>query len=177
MTHQDPESQKSSPARLQVAVPGTTRGPRGPGREQLALFSRAAEAERCLREERDSLGAAYGELQDRYETLWREARDLRQDLARARRQLDDCRRARDAALNNLTFWQGIAASWERQVDLLQALAGHAQAAPIPPTPDLLFKRLLALVHPDKWAQGQPATTLAHELTVLINHVRQGEALP
>jgi hypothetical protein len=35
-----------------------------------------------------------------------------------------------------------------------------------------LRRLLALCHPDKWSQGQPATTLAHELTVHLNALRK-----
>ena len=35
-----------------------------------------------------------------------------------------------------------------------------------------LRRLLALCHPDRWCQGQPATELAHELTVYLNARRQ-----
>src|SRR5262249_14951611 len=42
----------------------------------------------------------------------------------------------------------------------------------PSADDQLLRKLLALAHPDKWSQGQPATDLAHELTVAINHLRQ-----
>ena len=34
-------------------------------------------------------------------------------------------------------------------------------------------KLLTLAHPDKWSQGQPATALAHELSVVINQMREG----
>jgi hypothetical protein len=34
--------------------------------------------------------------------------------------------------------------------------------------------LLTLAHPDKWSQGQPATELAHEVTILINALRAHE---
>jgi hypothetical protein len=33
-------------------------------------------------------------------------------------------------------------------------------------------RLLILAHPDKWSQGQPATELAHEITVQLNAWRE-----
>ena len=39
----------------------------------------------------------------------------------------------------------------------------------PLTPPTL--QLLKLCHPDRW-QNQPATTLAHELTVTINKLRE-----
>ena len=37
-----------------------------------------------------------------------------------------------------------------------------------------IKRLIAQCHPDKWSQGQPATALAHELSIVINELRQRE---
>jgi hypothetical protein len=37
--------------------------------------------------------------------------------------------------------------------------------------DQTLKRLLVLAHPDRWSAGQPATELAHEMTVLINGLR------
>jgi hypothetical protein len=30
-----------------------------------------------------------------------------------------------------------------------------------------------VAHPDKWSQGQPASELAHELSLLINTMREG----
>lgn len=34
------------------------------------------------------------------------------------------------------------------------------------------RQLILMAHPDKWSQGQPATTLAHELTVVLNSWRK-----
>jgi hypothetical protein len=41
------------------------------------------------------------------------------------------------------------------------------------TPSLepTLKKLLTLAHPDKWSQGQDASQLAHELSVVINSLR------
>jgi hypothetical protein len=41
-------------------------------------------------------------------------------------------------------------------------------------PDLegALRRLLTLAHPDKWSAGQDAATLAHELTVSVNALRE-----
>ena len=36
----------------------------------------------------------------------------------------------------------------------------------------LLTKLLTIAHPDKWAQGQPATELAHEMTLTINAIRE-----
>jgi hypothetical protein len=35
-----------------------------------------------------------------------------------------------------------------------------------------LRNLLALAHPDHWAQGQPATALAHEVAAAVNGLRQ-----
>jgi hypothetical protein len=57
------------------------------------------------------------------------------------------------------------------------LRSHASLAPEDRHVDALLLRLLTLAHPDKWSQGQPATELAHELTVAITAVRQARAAP
>lgn len=124
---------------------------------QLALFSPDAEAQRCLREELDSLGAAYGELQDRYTALWQEARDLRAALTQAQRQVE--------------HWKAQAASWEQVARWTPR--PRAQDASPGPTLEPLLKQLLTLCHPDKWSAGQPATALAHELSIAINALREG----
>jgi len=59
---------------------------------------------------------------------------------------------------------------EMQCAELRAAARQAPAQQEAPDQALL-KRLLALAHPDKWSQGQPATELAHELSVAINAMR------
>jgi hypothetical protein len=38
--------------------------------------------------------------------------------------------------------------------------------------DHMLTQLLTLAHPDRWAQGQPATALAHEITVALNAARE-----
>jgi hypothetical protein len=65
------------------------------------------------------------------------------------------------------------------LNLYRLMVGPQTPAPASSAPvssqDL--KRLLALAHPDKW-QGQPATALAHELSVTINQLRaQQEGRP
>jgi hypothetical protein len=37
--------------------------------------------------------------------------------------------------------------------------------------DVVLRQLLALAHPDRWAQGQAAKELAHEMTVALNAKR------
>jgi TubC N-terminal docking domain len=84
------------------------------------------------------------------------------------------------------------ASWMRQyTDVLQKsltllLENHRLEAQMrltregpPGFETRTVRQLLALCHPDKWSQGQPATELAHELTMHLNALRQprGEASP
>jgi hypothetical protein len=38
--------------------------------------------------------------------------------------------------------------------------------------DQALKRLIGLAHPDKWAPGQSAATLAHEMMVALNRLRE-----
>jgi hypothetical protein len=37
--------------------------------------------------------------------------------------------------------------------------------------DVVLRQLLTLAHPDRWAQGQDAKELAHEITVMLNAKR------
>jgi uncharacterized small protein (DUF1192 family) len=48
-----------------------------------------------------------------------------------------------------------------------------KAGGAPPT-DRQLKEVIALAHPDKWSAGQDATTLAHEVTVALNKLRNGK---
>jgi hypothetical protein len=60
---------------------------------------------------------------------------------------------------------------QRQVAQAQSQR-HAQAADDIPVTEKLFKKLMAMAHPDKWSQGQPAAELAHTLAVELNRLRQ-----
>lgn len=67
--------------------------------------------------------------------------------------------------------------YQRLIDqhntLIIAIQKAAVGAPADPGPldKGALTTLLTLVHPDRWSQGQPATELAHELTVYINEMR------
>lgn len=99
----------------------------------------------------------YQRLLDQYNTLmlmalndpkhpkYRENTDLKRQVA----ELDRL----------LSFW-------------IQKAAAGVPAGPRPLDKGALTK-LLTLAHPDRWAQGQPATALAHELSVAINAMRKG----
>jgi hypothetical protein len=65
------------------------------------------------------------------------------------------------------------------LNLYKLMGGPQTPAPAScaPVSSQDLKRLIALAHPDKW-QGQPATALAHELSVTINQLRaQQEGRP
>jgi hypothetical protein len=82
------------------------------------------------------------------------------------------------------FQQRIAAQ-DRTIALLRAsadmyrqLAVRSLARPGQPLTRDDLTQLLTVAHPDKWSQGQPATKLAHEITVAINRLREhAEAQP
>jgi hypothetical protein len=120
----------------------------------------------------------------RAENAW-----LRQRLDNAKVEFRKLRADRDAWKNG---HDAVKASWkqacgerdalERRVSGLQStcdfykmlLDQHIRWGPtlgVPPLsrPDLT--QLIALCHPDKWSQGQPATELAHEITVALNALR------
>jgi Homeobox associated leucine zipper len=112
---------------------------------QMPLFSASAEAHRTLQEHYDAL-AAY------HETLFAEHQALQEEL-------DALRRALAAA--------------ETRARCFATLVGERQG---PTTPgqalEPFLKQLLILAHPDKWSQGQPASALAHDLSIHINALRQ-----
>ena len=94
-----------------------------------------------------------------YPTEERAARYLH-DVCMFRRERDRALQERDQARGAEAYWRGIAA----------VPMGSPDLAP--------FKRPLALAHPDKWSQGQPAVDLAHELAIAINAAREKlEGLP
>jgi hypothetical protein len=49
---------------------------------------------------------------------------------------------------------------------------HETPAALPAWLPQALRQLLACAHPDKWSAGQDAATLAHELTVQVNALRQ-----
>jgi hypothetical protein len=50
--------------------------------------------------------------------------------------------------------------------------GPGRQSITPDAVDHLLRDLLKMSHPDLWSQGQPATALAHELSVAVNGLRQ-----
>lgn len=129
---------------------------------QLTLFSPDTDALRQLHEAHAGLAAAHEALFDQYTALRKEHRDLQAALQAKERELtyarEAGRRILDEALHQVEFWQD--------------LARAARPTTTPATLEPLLKRLLICAHPDKWAQGQPATALAHELTVILNDLRE-----
>jgi hypothetical protein len=78
--------------------------------------------------------------------------------------------------------------WQDDHQKVLDLEDQLQKAGIAPRPNYqwaargesladVLRDLLKLAHPDRWAQGQPATELAHELTITIQTLRQREGRP
>jgi hypothetical protein len=85
-------------------------------------------------------------------TLQAENADLRHRLATLQRHYTDLQHRHEAYVDSRVS---------------EALFAEAQ----PALGDALM-RLLALAHPDRWSQGQPASALAHELVLTINRMRE-----
>ena len=149
-------------------------------REQLTLFSPEAEAERTLREELDHLGAAYAALDDKYRALWQAHKALQQERDKWHTAFQAMQRIQEDQTGNLFRVRRDLANAQRElagletyIKTLERCMRSGQAVGTSsPTLESTLKRLLSIVHPDRWSQGQPATALAHELTVTINAVRQ-----
>src|SRR5262249_6220802 len=79
-------------------------------------------------------------------------------------------------------WEAVNQLYEDATNKVLDLEDQLKRAGIAPRPnyqwlergpalDDVLKQILALAHPDKWSQGQPATALAHELTIAVNRLR------
>lgn len=100
-------------------------------------------------------------------------RELRAALKQTRGELLDCARERaDLQMEVQTLQRATQRllAEKAMLELKVLLAQAERPARRGPTRDDLTK-LLLLAHPDRWSQGQPATVLAHELSVVINQLR------
>ena len=106
-------------------------------------------------------------LRRRLETAKAEYRKLRAAKQQAIAQLVQ---ERDQALQRIASLEGNLRLLEAATALYR-LRAEADASDTPVGMRDLT-RLLALAHPDRWSQGQPATALAHELAVAIQQLRE-----
>jgi len=132
--------------------------------KQLPLFSASAEASRTLQEHFDLLCHDYRYVETRLETARAEYRKLREERDALQREQTQLRHERDAAQTSARHWQ---AMYEIAV-MLRSPAREPATEALEP----IMKKLLTTCHPDKWSQGQDASALAHELTVVINRLRE-----
>jgi septal ring factor EnvC (AmiA/AmiB activator) len=141
---------------------------------QLTLFDEAVrhDLERAryeiawLTERLEAAKVEYRKLRDQQQALRRDCQALEQTVEDLRRQVTTTTAERDSARRIAEMWRTVAQAVQQ--DGFQV--GH------PPPPGLgreALTTLLTLAHPDKWSQGQPATELAHELSVVINRLRTG----
>ena len=144
---------------------------------QLPLFSADAEATRRLHEAYDLLYADACALRQRlerakaaYRTLREERDQCRQERDQCRQERDQCRQERDQARRERARAQLEARHWQSLYEIALLLRPQA-TQPAAQSLDETLKKLLRMAHPDKWSQGQLATALAHEITVVLNDVR------
>ena len=110
-------------------------------------------------------------LKERLESAkvaYRKLCDELQEQRTVQRELERCQQ-------DLTQWQSQARFWQSQAGIFEYLANcnvRAPAVQLPGPSKADLTSLLTLCHPDKWLQDQPATTLAHELTIAINRLRE-----
>jgi predicted RNase H-like nuclease (RuvC/YqgF family) len=135
---------------------------------QLDLF---ASADEC----RD-LQAENAWLKARLENAKVEYRKLREELHQQCLQATQDSLRIQELQRDVIQHRTMAEFWERQATLYQSIAntlmggqGSQLHRTAPSKADLT--KLLVLCHPDKWSQGQPATALAHEITVRLNQLR------
>jgi FtsZ-binding cell division protein ZapB len=158
------------------------------------LLERLDNAQRYFRVQRDQIAALEAEIDALKATMTRmqaEIETLKTANAQLQRDLEHGHDLRSAAYaESHTFRQernalretvealrleNLRLVFEANLHSLNSMDTKRTPAPGDggQAPETLFLKLLALCHPDKWDQGQLATTLAHELTVELNRLRQG----
>jgi hypothetical protein len=116
-----------------------------------------------LKERLETAKVEYRKLRQERDTLTTQVQTLKDRCVDAMAQRDQLRREHEAA-------QRVAQHWKAMYDLALMRRPTVPAPAAPPLEPTL-KRLLTIAHPDRWAQGQDATALAHELAVVINALR------
>jgi hypothetical protein len=91
------------------------------------------------------------EMQEQLDVFTADNPDLAEENARRHARVRD------------DMWRRLIAGMREEVaDLYAESTGQAGATSVP------VKDLIKLCHPDRWAQGQPASELAHEIMVRLN---------
>jgi chromosome segregation ATPase len=144
---------------------------------QLPLFRPEAEAQRTLHEQLDHLGAHAAALEDRlqqarvaFRTLRNERDTAQQHSCALALKVEALQAEIGRHLYALDQAQLDARHWKALYEIAQMMRPPARTAPATLEPTL--KQLLTIAHPDRWQRGQPAAELAHELTVIINSLRE-----
>ena len=138
---------------------------------QLPLFSAEQEATRTLQEQFDLLCHDYRSVEARLDKAREEYRALRRERDAAIKDWRACLIETDRLTRERDAAQIETRHWKAMYDLALMMRPTVPA-PASPTLEPTLKKLLTIAHPDKWSQGQDATTLAHEITVVLNQLRQ-----
>lgn len=124
-----------------------------------------------LKERLDTAKVEFRKLRDQQATApCPQCQAFQQTVKDLTHQLTQAQRERDSERRWAEMWRGLLDLHRQE----QFQGGHPPGSG--PSRDHLTA-LLKVAHPDKWSQGQPATQLAHELSVAINALRaeaQGE---
>jgi hypothetical protein len=99
------------------------------------------------------------------EALQLEVTDLRQRLATLTLHYQD-------AQGRIAWLQHDLAFAHKVLQWVPTAEGQTTLDTMDSLIETVLHQLLILAHPDKWSQGQPATALAHELTVAIMALRE-----
>jgi hypothetical protein len=103
---------------------------------------------------------------------------LQDELTHTRDQRDSATEAYEQAIHHCAAlrqerdrYQREAGAWKTFIERMGLHLHSNETAPALWIAKQLTQ-LLAVAHPDKWNQGQPAAMVAHEVTVAINALRQ-----
>jgi hypothetical protein len=124
-----------------------------------------------LREELTRTQQALATTREELADVRAEAEQWAHHLHRLDRERHALLRERDRARMEVSTLQCQLHATRLLLDLAGARARGTPAA-VPAWLVQEVRTLLALAHPDKWSAGQEAVTLAHELTVRLNGLRQ-----
>jgi len=149
---------------------GDSMAKRTPQPQQLELALPLHESMR-LREELTRTQQALATTREELADVRAEAEQWAHHLHRLDRERHALLRERDRARMEVSTLQCQLHATRLLLDLAGARARGTPAA-VPAWLVQEVRALLALAHPDKWSAGQEAVTLAHELTVRLNGLRQ-----
>jgi hypothetical protein len=170
-------SRTARPSRSRAGAPHLAPGPLPDAVAELQTRLRLAQAQNAYLHRELATALRHGplapdSLASDADVLQAENRDLRARLTLLTLHYDEVQRSRElfklqveSAHKELKQWMDTALGSGRRPEQTSFVA-------TPPDLAHVLTTLLKLAHPDLWSQGQPATELAHEITVALNRLRE-----